>query len=105
MHPSEKTLLQYVEAARPVVRVAEVSGAGGSYWQEALALGADCLVTGEAGHHAACDARRCGLGLVVAGHWGTEHPIAAVLAEKLAAAFPALRAQAAAADTDPFLYL
>ena len=97
--------VQYVEAARPVVRVAEVSGAGGSYWQEALALGADCLVTGEASHHAACDARRCGLGLVVAGHWGTEHPIAAVLAEKLAAAFPALRVQAAAADTDPFLYL
>ena len=97
--------VQYVEAARPVVRVAEVSGAGGSYWQEALTLGADCLVTGEASHHAACDARRCGLGLVVAGHWGTEHPIAAVLAEKLAAAFPALRVQAAAADTDPFLYL
>lgn len=97
--------VKYVVSPRPVTCLAEVSGAGGSYWQEALALGADCLVTGEASHHAACDARRCGLGLVVAGHWGTEHPIAAVLAEKLAAAFPALRVQAAAADTDPFLYL
>ena len=97
--------VQYVEAARPVVRVAEVSGAGGSYWQEAMALGADCLVTGEAAHHNGIDARRCGFGLVVAGHWGTEHPIAAVLKDRLARAFPGLTVAAAAADRDPYTYL
>ena len=70
---------QYVEADRPIRRLAEVSGAGGSYLEEALALGADCLVTGEAAHHVALAARAHGMGLVVAGHWGTEHPTAAVL--------------------------
>lgn len=96
---------QYVEADRPIRRLAEVSGAGGSYLEEALALGADCLVTGEAAHHVALAARAHGMGLVVAGHWGTEHPIAAVLAQKLAAAFPGLEVRPAETDTDPFAYL
>ena len=97
--------VHYVEADHPVTRVAEVSGAGGSYWQEALDLGADCLVTGEANHHAACDARRCGIGLVVAGHWGTEHPIAAVLKSRLMRAFPGLKVDTADTDRDPYTYL
>lgn len=104
----QKTLgpgVHYVEAGRPVRCLAEVSGAGGSYWQEAMALGADCLVTGEAAHHNGIDARRCGFGLVVAGHWGTEHPIAAVLKDRLARAFPGLTVAAAAADRDPYTYL
>ena len=96
---------QYVEADRPIRRLAEVSGAGGSYLEEALALGADGLVTGEAAHHVALAARAHGMGLVVAGHWGTEHPIAAVLAQKLAAAFPGLEVRPAETDTDPFAYL
>lgn len=97
--------VHYVEADHPVTRVAEVSGAGGSYWQEALDLGADCLVTGEANHHAACDARRCGIGLVVAGHWGTEHPIAAVLKSRMMRAFPGLKVDTADTDRDPYIYL
>ncbi|HJC07561.1 MAG TPA: Nif3-like dinuclear metal center hexameric protein [Candidatus Gemmiger stercorigallinarum] len=104
----QKTLgpgVHYVEAGRPVRCLAEVSGAGGSYWQEAMALGADCLVTGEAAHHNGIDAKRCGFGLVVAGHWGTEHPIAAVLEDRLARAFPGLTVAAAAADRDPYTYL
>ena len=96
--------VHYVEADHPVTRVAEVSGGGGSYWQEALELGADCLVTGEASHHVACDAKRCGIGLVVAGHWGTEHPIAAVLKNRLAQAFPDLKVESAETDRDPYTY-
>ena len=104
----QKTLgpgVHYVEAGRPVRCLAEVSGAGGSYWQEAMALGADCLVTGEAAHHNGIDARRCGFGLVVAGHWGTEHPLAAVLKDRLARAFPRLTVGAAAAARGPYTYL
>ena len=97
--------VRYVEAGRPVLRLAEVSGAGGSYWKEALDLGADCLVTGEANHHAACDARRLGMGLVAAGHWATERPIAGVLAKRLKEAFPDIPVTVSRADTDPFTYL
>lgn len=97
--------VRYVEASHPVLRLAEVSGAGGSYWKEALDLGADCLVTGEANHHAACDARRLGMGLVAAGHWATERPIAGVLAKRLKEAFPEIPVTVSRADTDPFTYL
>lgn len=92
---------QFVEADRPVTRLAEVSGGGGSYLQEAIDLEADCLVTGEAAHHIALLARQLGVGLVVAGHWATEHPIAGVLADHLARALPGVTVQTAAADQDP----
>lgn len=97
--------VRYVEADHPVLRLAEVSGAGGSYWKEALDLGADCLVTGEANHHAACDAKRFGMGLVAAGHWATERPIARVLANRLSEAFPGISVTVSRADRDPFTYL
>lgn len=97
---------QYIEADRPVTCLAEVSGAGGSYLQEAAALGADCFVTGEAAHHIALAARQLGVGLVVAGHWATERPIARVLAEHLAAQLPdEVRVTLSLADRDPFAYL
>ncbi len=97
---------QFVEADRPVTRLAEVSGGGGSYLQEAIDLGADCFVTGEAAHHIALLARQKGVGLVVAGHWATEHPVTRVLAERLAANLPdEVRITLALSDTDPFTYL
>ena len=97
--------VKYVDSPRPVTCLAEVSGAGGSYLQQAIDEGADCLVTGEAAHHIALLAKQKGVGLVVAGHWGTEQAVAGVLAVRLAAAFPGLTAAHAAADTDPYAYL
>ena len=50
--------------------------------------GVDCLLTGEANHHHACDAKRLGLSLIAAGHYATEFPVTAAVAEKLRAALP-----------------
>lgn len=75
---------------KPVRTVAVVSGAGGDLFGEAAALGADCLVTGEAGHHDFLDAAAVGLPIIAAGHWGTERLIAPVLARRLEEAFPGL---------------
>ena len=101
-----QTHCKFVEAARPIRTLAEVSGAGGSYLQEAIDLGADCFVTGEAAHHIALLAKQKGVGLVVAGHWGTEHPIARVLAEQLAARLDdTVRIAPALTDRDPYDYL
>ena len=77
------THCKFVEADHPVEKLAEVSGAGGSYLQQAIDEGADCLVTGEAAHHIAILAKQKGVGLVVAGHWGTEHPVVFALADAL----------------------
>ena len=97
--------VRYVDCGRPITCLAEVSGAGGSYLQEAIDAGADCLVTGEAAHHIALLAKQKGVGLVVSGHWGTEHGIADVLAAHIASSFPALTVRHAAADRDPYSYL
>ena len=56
--------------------------------QQAIDEGADCLVTGEAAHHIAILAKQKGVGLVVAGHWGTEHPVVFALADALTERLP-----------------
>ena len=98
------TPVRYVENGRAVRRVAIVTGAGDSV-QDALAAGADALVTGEVGYHKAMDAATAGLGVVEAGHFGTEAPIAAVLKEQIAAAFPGLPVRVSASMKDVFMTL
>ncbi|MFI3168415.1 MAG: Nif3-like dinuclear metal center hexameric protein [Faecalibacterium sp.] len=94
-----------IDTARPIARVAVVGGSGGSYVQEAASLGADLLLTGEAGHHDALDAKRLGLGLVVAGHYATEFPIVPVLSNRVHEAFPTLKCYISAKEMEPFDYL
>ncbi len=53
--------VKFADTGKPVRRLAVISGAGGSLFEEALAMGADCLLTGEANHHHALDAKRLGL--------------------------------------------
>ncbi len=99
------TKVKCIDTNRKVTRVAVVSGAGGSFVQEAALLGADVLVTGEAGHHYALDAKRLGIGLVVAGHYATEFPIVPVLAEQVHQAFPKLKCYISAKEMELFDYL
>ena len=100
------THCKFVEADHPVEKLAEVSGAGGSYLQQAIDEGADCLVTGEAAHHIAILAKQKGVGLVVAGHWGTEHPVVFALAEALTERLPKeVTVAPSLADVDPYSYL
>ena len=100
------THCKFVEADHPVEKLAEVSGAGGSYLQQAIDEGADCLVTGEAAHHIAILAQQKGVGLVVAGHWGTEHPVVFALADALTERLPKeVTVAPSLADVDPYSYL
>lgn len=97
--------VKYADAGKPVRRLAVISGAGGSMFEDALAAGADCLLTGEASHHAALDAPRLGLSLIAGTHYTTERPVVSAVADRLRAAFPALDVQCSAADRDPFTYI
>lgn len=97
--------VKYADAGRPVKRLAVISGAGGSMFADALAAGADCLLTGEANHHQALDARRLGMSLVAAGHFATEQPVVPVLADRLQKQFPSLRVVCSRRGKDPFTYL
>ena len=55
-----------------IERLAIVSGAGGDFIPEALAAGADGLLTGEAPERSMADAREAGIHLFAAGHYATE---------------------------------
>ncbi len=69
------------DLARPLERVAVVPGSGGEFAAQACARGAQALVTGDLGHHAAREALARGLCLVDAGHAATERPGLARLVE------------------------
>ena len=82
--------VKFADTGKPVRRLAVISGAGGSLFAEAIAEGADCLLTGEANHHHALDAKRLGLSLIAAGHYATEAAAADTLTAWLTARFPGL---------------
>jgi len=72
-----------IYVGRNVCRVAACPGSGIDYWQQALQLGCDTLVTGDVRYHAGLDAKEAGINVVDLGHFGTEEIIIKPLAERL----------------------
>ena len=79
--------LRYVDAGRPVHRVAVGGGACGCYIPQAVAAGCDTFVTSDLRYHDFLDATA--LNLIDAGHFPTEDVICVPLVEYLQGAFPA----------------
>ncbi len=69
------------------VRVGIATGAGHGFLAEAVQLGLDVVVTGEAPHHAYHDFREAGVSLILAGHYATETFGVRALAEKVEASY------------------
>lgn len=80
--------LRYVDGGKPVRQVAVGGGACASEIMDAIAAGCDTFVTSDVKYNQFWDARDCGLNLIDAGHFYTENPITAYLAEKLGSQFP-----------------
>lgn len=80
--------LRYVDGGKPVCKVAVGGGGCAGEMMDALRAGCDTFVTADVKYNQFWDAKELGLNLIDAGHFHTENPVVAVLAEKLAAAFP-----------------
>lgn len=80
--------LRYVSGGKPVHRVAVGGGACAGGMEEAAAAGCDTFVTSDVKYNQFWDAQTMGLNLIDAGHFHTENPVTAYLAEELAKAFP-----------------
>ena len=80
--------LRYVDGGKPVREVAVGGGSCAGGMIEALDAGCDTFVTADIKYNQFWDAKELGLNLIDAGHFHTENPVVAVLAEKIAAAFP-----------------
>lgn len=68
------------DAGKVISRVAVCGGSGADLIGEAVAAGADVLITGDVKYHEAQEALAAGLALIDAGHFFTERPVVAVLA-------------------------
>ena len=82
--------LRYVNGGKPVHRVAVGGGACASELMDAVHAGCDTFVTADVKYNQFWDAHDLGLNLIDAGHFATENPVTALLAEKIAAQFPEL---------------
>ncbi len=80
--------LRYVDAGRPVRRIAVMGGSGGDALQDAVEKGCDTYVTADVKYHSFLDAAELGLNLIDADHFCTENPVIPVLANRLSADFP-----------------
>ncbi len=70
---------------RVVTKLAFCGGDGKSFTEPALAEGAEVLITGNSGYNYGEDGAECGIATIEAGHFETEEPVCAVLAEKIKA--------------------
>ena len=80
--------LRFVDTGNPVRKVAVGGGACASEIMDAVKAGCDTFVTSDVKYNQFWDAYDLGLNLIDAGHFHTENPVTACLAEKIATAFP-----------------
>ena len=83
--------LRYVDGGKPVHRVAVGGGACASELLDAVNAGCDTFVTADVKYNQFWDAHDLGLNLIDAGHFATENPVTALLAERISAQFPELK--------------
>lgn len=80
--------LRFVDGGKSVHKVAVGGGSCSGALQEVIAAGCDTFVTADPSYNAFWDAQERGINLIDAGHFYTENPVCAYLAEKLRTQFP-----------------
>ena len=96
--------LRYTDGGKSVRRVAVGGGSCAGGMAEVLAAGCDTFVTADVKYNQFWDAKDLGLNLIDAGHFHTENPVVAVLAEKIAAAFPEIEVKISESHWDCMKY-
>ena len=97
--------IRFLDAGKPVHKVAVGGGACGGLIYQAMAHGCDTFVTAEIKHDIYLEARDFGLNLLDAGHHATEALICPVLAHWLRGAFPALTVEVTRHEGEVFAVL
>lgn len=75
--------VRLADGSKKISKVALCGGAGGDFIRDVAGAGCDAYITGDISHHEFLDTLEMGLTLIAAGHFETENPVVAVLAEKL----------------------
>lgn len=96
--------LRYIDAGRPVHRIAVVGGSGGSMVTDAVNAGCDTYVTADIKHSVFLEAKARGINLIDAGHYSTENVVIPVLEKLLKAGFPELETKISTVHRQPEQY-
>lgn len=80
--------LRYADGGKPVRKVAVGGGSCGSELPLVIAAGCDTFVTADVKYNQFWEANAMGINLIDAGHFQTENPVIAPLAEQIRSAFP-----------------
>lgn len=83
------TTVRLADSGRSIRRVALCGGAGADFAPDVFNSGCDAFITGDASHHELLDAQALGLTMIAAGHFETENPVVARLADMLSKEFDA----------------
>lgn len=75
--------VRIADSGRKIRKVAFCGGSANEFVPDVAANGCDAYITGELKHHEFLDALEMGVTVITAGHFETENPVVAVLAEKL----------------------
>lgn len=94
--------VRFVDAGRPVRRVAVGGGSCGNMLPEALSKGCDTFLTADVKYDVFLEAKTLGVNLLDAGHFATENVVCAPLAEQLRRHFPDVRVEVSAAHREAY---
>ncbi|MCA9059062.1 MAG: Nif3-like dinuclear metal center hexameric protein [Planctomycetaceae bacterium] len=94
--------LEFVGSSRGQCRrIAVGCGSAAEFLRDAIALGCDTFITGEARFHSALEARSAGVTLILTGHYASERPAMEWLATELQRRFPPIESIASQIESDP----
>ena len=96
--------LRYVSAGKPVRKVAVGGGSCAEFLRLVHDSGCDTFVTADIKYNQFWDAKAMGINFIDAGHFQTENPTVAVLAEKLRVAFPEIEIKISESHADCMKY-
>lgn len=97
--------VRYVDARRPVRRVAVGGGACADMLGDALDMGCDTFVTSDVKYNGFLDAKAMGINLIDAGHFPTEQVVLPVLCAWLERGFPKVAVLQSERHCEVFSYL
>jgi dinuclear metal center YbgI/SA1388 family protein len=97
--------VRYVDAGRPVQKVAVGGGSCSSSMGDVLAAGCDTFVTADVKYDGFLDAKAMGLNLIDAGHYPTENVVCPVLVSWLREGFPEVEISLSQCHKEVFSYL
>lgn len=97
--------LRYYDNGKPIRKVAWCSGSGGNLIADAIACGADALITGDLKHSEWCEAVNRGLAVFDCGHFSTEQPVLKQFRSVLTVAHPELQISEATQLQSPIYHI